>query len=143
MELELQKWHKTDEEHKLVIAAAEKARDELERNCASLRADLEALRQSSATEKASLEARSVQLEREAHEQVESMRAQLDRDLQHMQQSHQEKVHDLSARLSSAQEDSKQAQADLESQLDKREKKLAEYHKKVRSRPPSPHTQTPN
>ena len=143
MEAELQKWHKTDEEHKLVIAAAEKARDELEKNCAGLRADLEALRQSSATEKASLEARSVQLEREAHDQVGSMRAQLDRDLQQMRQSHQEKVHDLSARLSSAQEDSKQAQADLESQLDKREKKLTEYHKKVRSRPPSPHTQTPD
>jgi hypothetical protein len=133
MEAELRKWHKTDEEHKLVIAAAEKARDELERNCAGLRADLEGLRQSSATEKASLEARSVQLEREAHEQAESMRAQREQDLhvlEQMRQIHQEKLDDLWAKLSSAQEESKQTQADLESQLDKREKKLAEYYKKV-------------
>jgi hypothetical protein len=141
LEAELQKWHKTDEEHKSVIAAAEKARDELERNCASLRADLEALKQSSATEKASLESRSVQLEREAHGQVDAMRTQHERDLQQMQQSHQNKLDELSTKLSSAQEASKQAQAELESQLDKREKKLAEYHKKVNLTIPIPFPHT--
>jgi chromosome segregation ATPase len=141
LEAELQKWHKTDEEYKSVIAAAEKARDELERNCASLRADLEALKQSSATEKASLESRSVQLEREAHGQVDAMRTQHERDLQKMQQSHQNKLDELSTKLSSAQEASKQAQAELESQLDKREKKLAEYHKKVNLTIPIPFPHT--
>ena len=130
MEAELQRWHKTDEEHRLVIAAAEKARDELETNCAVLRADLEALKQSSTGEKAALEARSVQLEREAHEQVDAMRTKHDQDLQQMKQSHQEKMDDFSTKLVSAQGESRQAQADLEGQLEKREKKLAEYHKKV-------------
>ena len=130
MEAELRNWHKTEEEHKSVIAAVEQARNELEKNRASLRADLETLRQSSATEKASLEARSVQLEREAHEKVESVRTQCEQDLQQMQHNHQDKLSELSIKLSSAQEASKQAQADLETQLEKREKKLAEYHKKV-------------
>jgi hypothetical protein len=139
LEAELQKWHKTDEEHRSVIAAAEKARDELERNCEGLRAELEALRQSSATEKASLEARSVQLERDACQQVDTLREQHNHDLKQMQQIHQEKLSELSTKLSSAQEVSRQAQADLERQLDKREKKLAEYHKKVSENSPSTHT----
>ena len=130
MEAELQKWHKTDEEHRSLIASAEKARDELERTCAALRADLEALRQSSAAEKTSLEALAVQLERESHEQVDTMRTQHDQNLQQLQQSHQERLEELSTRLASAQDESRQAKADLEGQLDKREKKLAEYQKKV-------------
>lgn len=130
VEAELQKWRKNDEEHMLVIEAAEKARDELERTCASLRSDLGALRESSTGEKASLEAHSVQIEREAQEHVDILRAQHDRALQKLQHNHQEKLDDLSAKLASAQEESRQAQSDLESQLDKREKKLVDYHKKV-------------
>jgi hypothetical protein len=143
LEADLQKWHKTDEEHKVVIAATERARDELERYCASLRADLEALRQSSASERASLEARSVQLEREAHSQANALREQHNQDLQKLQQDQQKKVDELSTTLSSAQEASKQAQAELESQLDKREKKLAEYHKKVSPIPNPPHLHSPH
>jgi hypothetical protein len=37
---------------------------------------------------------------------------------------------LLVKLTTAQRESKHAQADLEAQLDKREKKLADYHKKV-------------
>jgi hypothetical protein len=130
LEIEIHKWHTADEEHQRMIAAAEKSRNELEGKCTRLLADLEAMRQSMTSDQATHEAHMLKVEREAHKEQTALREQHSKDVDQMNQQNQEQLDSLSARMASAQLESKQAQADLEAQLDKREKKLADYHKKV-------------
>lgn len=132
LELEVRKWHAADEEHQRVIAAVEKAKIELEGKCAGLLADLDAMRQSMASDQETHKAHMLRIEQEAREEHNVLREQHNNEVDHMNRQNQEQLDSLSAALQSAQLQSKQAQADLEAQLEKREKKLADYHKKVSS-----------
>jgi hypothetical protein len=130
LEQEMRKWHAADEEAQRVIAAVEKAKNDLEGKCADLLADLEAMRQSVTSDKEMNEARLLSVEQEAREEQNALREQHNKDVDQINRQNQEQLDRLSAELQSAQLQSKQTQADLEAQLEKREKKLADYHKKV-------------
>lgn len=130
LEAEIRKWHTADEDHQRVIAAVEKSRNELESKCAGLLADLEAVRQSMTIGQETHEAHVLQVERVAREGQDALREQHDKKVDQINHNNQEQLDSLSAQLASAQHESKQAQADVEAQLEKREKKLADYHKKV-------------
>jgi len=130
LEIEMRKWHAADEEHQRVIAAAEKSRNELESKCEGLLADLEAMRQSMSGEQKTYETDMARVEQEAREQQTALREQHNKDIYQINHQNQEQLDSLATELRSAQLQSKQAQADLEAQLEKREKKLADYYKKV-------------
>lgn len=130
LEAEVEKWHMADEEHQRIIDTVEKSRNELEGRCANLLADLEAMKQSMASEKEAHEAHVLRLERETHEQADVQRQQHDELLRENSIAHEEQLESLSTKLASAQHESRQAKADLEAQLEKRERRLADYHKKV-------------
>jgi hypothetical protein len=130
LEKEIHEWHTADEEHQRVIAAVEKSRNELEGKCAGLLAALEAVRQSMTSDQETHEAQMLRVEREAREEQVALRERHSKDINQINHQNREQLDDLSAKLASAQLESKQAQADLEARLDKREKKLADYHKKV-------------
>jgi len=130
LESEMNNWRTADEEHQRVIAAVEKSRNELEGKCAGLLADLEVMKQSMTSDQETHEARILGFEREAREEQNALREQHSKDVDQMRHQNQEQLDNLSARLASTQLESKRAQEDLEAQLEKREKKLADYHKKV-------------
>lgn len=130
LETEMRKWHAAEEEHQRIIAAVEDAKNELEGKCAGLLADFEAMRQSMARDQETHEADRLRIEQEAREEQNVLREQHNKDVDQINRQNQERLDSLSAELKSARLQSKQAQADLEAQLEKREKKLADYHKKV-------------
>lgn len=130
LEQEMRKWHAADEEHQRVIAAVEKAKNELEGKCAALIADLQSMRQSMNSDKETHETNILRVQQEALEEQNALREQQNKDAEEIHRKNQEQLDILSAELKAAQLQSKQAQADLEAQLEKREKKLADYHKKV-------------
>ena len=72
----------------------------------------------------------LRVQQEALEEQNALREQQNKDAEEIHRKNQEQLDILSAELKAAQLQSKQAQADLEAQLEKREKKLADYHKKV-------------
>ena len=85
-----------------------------------------------ASDQDTYKAHTLRIEQEAREEQNVLREQHNNDVDQMNRHNQEQLDRLSAALQSAQLQSKQAQADLEAQLEKREKKLADYHKKVSS-----------
>jgi chromosome segregation ATPase len=130
LEQEMCKWHAADEEAQRVIAAVEKAKSELEGRCAELLADLESMRRSMTSDKETHEAHMLRVEQEAREEQKALREQHSNEADRVNRQNQEQLDSLSAELKSAQLQSKQVKADLEAQLEKREKKLADYQKKV-------------
>jgi hypothetical protein len=133
LEAEMRKWHTADEEHRRVIAAVEKSRGELEAKCAGLLADIDAVRQTMTGDHKAHEAYVLKLQQESHEQQDALREQHNKHLYQMNHNNQEQLDALSTNLALVQHESKQTQADLETQLEKREKKLADYHRKVSRR----------
>jgi hypothetical protein len=133
LEAETRTWQTADEEHKRVIASVEKSRAELEARCAGLLADIDAVRQTMTSDHEAHEAYVLKLEQETHEQQDALREQHNKHLYQMNHNNQEQLDALSTNLALVQHESKQTQADLEAQLEKREKKLADYHRKVSRR----------
>jgi hypothetical protein len=130
LEVEMRRFHMAGEEHQRVIAAVERSRSELEAKCAGLVADLETMRQTMADNHEAREAHIQRLERESRQGHEELHEKHQKQVQQMSHENQEQLDALLVKLTTAQRESKHAQADLEAQLDKREKKLADYHKKV-------------
>jgi hypothetical protein len=133
LEVEMRKWHTADEEHQRVIAAVEKSRGELEARCAGLLADIEAVRQTMNRDHEAHEAHVLEIKQESHEQQDALREQHNKHLYQLNHNNQEQLDALTTNLALVQHESKQTQAELEAQLEKREKKLADYHRKVSRR----------
>lgn len=134
LDADLHRWHTVDEEYTQVIAAAEKAKDELSSRCNGLLADLEALQQSAAEDRQAHEVHAARMEQEAQRQTDELRAHHSNDLKHMKQAHQEKLDEAAAKLETVRDESRHAQVILEAQIQKGERRISEYQKKVREAP---------
>lgn len=151
LEAELRDWRATDEEHKRVIDAAEKAKDELVSKCETLFADMEKMRESHASEQQAHGEEQARRERDSEEQAGILKRKHADAVEQMQQGHeaemtrvstmlksaqdesrrvQEELAQASTMLASAQEESRRAQTESNAQVEKKDKKIAEYHKKV-------------
>lgn len=131
LDADLDHWRTVDEEHKQVIASAERAKDELASRCSGLLADLEVVRQSAAQEKQAHEAHVAGMELELQRHTDELRTHHSNSLKHMEQTHQEALEQATAKLESIRDESRHAQADMEAQIQKSEKRISEYQKKVK------------